>query len=74
MYVKVHVYPEMKSERVTKLSEHSYEFVLKESAERNLANKRTQLIIAELYGLEVRQVRQVTGHRSQSKIFEVLET
>jgi uncharacterized protein YggU (UPF0235/DUF167 family) len=73
MYIKVHVYPDMKNERITKLAEHSYEFVLKEPAERNLANKRAQTLVAELYRVEARQVRQVTGHRSPSKIFEILE-
>jgi uncharacterized protein YggU (UPF0235/DUF167 family) len=73
MYIKVHVYPGMKNERITKLAEHSYEFVLKEPAERNLANKRAQTLVAELYGVAVRQVRQVTGHRSPSKIFEILK-
>lgn len=73
MYVKIHVYPGMKHERITKLDIDSYEFILKEPAERNLANKRAHTIVAELYKVAPRQVRQVTGHRSPSKIFEILE-
>lgn len=71
MYIKIHVYPGMKKERVTKTAENQYEFVLKEPAERNLANRRTRELVAELYSLPLPKVRQVTGHRSPSKVFEL---
>jgi uncharacterized protein YggU (UPF0235/DUF167 family) len=69
MYIKVHVYPGMKREQVKKLGNDSYEFLLKEPASRNLANQRAKEMTAKLYNVEAKQVRQLTGHRSQSKIF-----
>ena len=72
MYVKVHVYPGMKKEKVISVAEHVYEFVLKEPAARNAANNRTKALVAELYKVNLSAVRIVTGHRSPSKMLEVL--
>lgn len=71
MFLKVHVYPQMKKERVTKLKEHTYEIVVKEPAERNLANKRVRTLIAREYGITDKDVRIVTGHHSPSKVLEL---
>lgn len=71
MYIKIHVYPGMKKEKVTKTSEQRYEFVLREPAERNLANKRTRELVAAIYKLPVAKVRMIAGHRSPSKVFEL---
>lgn len=73
MYIKVHVYPGMKREKITKISDNQYELILKEPAERNLANKRALEIVAEQLDVSPRRVKQVTGHRSPSKIFEILK-
>lgn len=73
MYVKVHVYPGMKKERVTKKGEHSFEIVTKAPAERNAANHRIRELIAELYNVDEGRVRLVSGHRSPSKILEVIK-
>ena len=73
MYIKVHVYPGMKQEKINKLQDNQYEFILRAPAARNLANLRSRELIADLYGVTVNQVRQVTGHRSPSKIFELVE-
>lgn len=69
MYIKVHVYPNLRKETIKKVGEHQYEFVLSEPAARNLANQRTKELIGELYGIDTTSVRQVTGHHSPSKIF-----
>lgn len=71
MYVAVHVYPGMRREKVTELEVHSYELILKEPAARNLANQRAREIIASMYGVGISQVRQISGHRSQRKIFSL---
>lgn len=62
----------MRKESVKKLGEHYHEFVLREPAERNLANKRAKELVAEIYEVPTGKVRQVTGHQSPSKIFELL--
>ena len=71
MYVKVRAYPGMKKERVTKLAPDSYEIVVREPAERNLANHRIRTLIAKEYGVKDTQVQLVTGHRSPSKVLSV---
>ena len=72
MYVKVRVYPGMKKEKVTKLEEHHFEIITKAPAEQNAANRRVRELVAEEYGVNEKQVRLVTGHRSPSKILEVI--
>jgi uncharacterized protein YggU (UPF0235/DUF167 family) len=73
MYIKVHVYPGMKKERVIRQAPHTYEIVLKVPAERNLANARVGEIVAELYAVPLTSIRLVTGHRSPSKIIEITQ-
>lgn len=73
MYVKVHVYPGMKKEKVTKKTIDSYELVLRAPAERNAANQRTREIVAELYKVRVSSVRIIAGHRSPSKVLEIID-
>ena len=71
MYIKVRVTPGCKKEIVTKVGAHTYEIVVKEKPERNMVNKRLQTILSEQMNVHVRDVRLITGHRSQSKIFDV---
>lgn len=71
MYVKVRVVAGMKKEKVVQVDDVTYEMTVKEPAERNLANKRIRMILAEQYNVEEKRVRIVTGHHSQSKIFDV---
>jgi len=73
MYVKVRVVAGMRKEKVKKINAVTFEMTVKEPAERNLANKRIRTILAEQYKLEEANVRIVTGHHSQSKIFDVAE-
>jgi uncharacterized protein YggU (UPF0235/DUF167 family) len=74
MYVKVRVYPGMKKESVNKIEEDSFEIITKAPAERNLANIRVRELIAMEYEVPVSAVRLVTGHRSPSKILEVISS
>ncbi len=74
MYVKVHVYPGMKKESVTKQKEHTYEIVTKAPAEQNRANERVREIIAAEYGVSVKAVRIVNGHHNPSKLLEVIQS
>lgn len=72
MYVKVRVYPCMKKEKVTRLAAHHFEIVTKAPVEQNAANRRVTELIALEYGVTEKQVWLVTGHRSPSKILEVI--
>ncbi len=71
MFVHVRVLPGARRERVTKNSETEFQIEVKEPKERNLANKRIREILAEEFGLDIGQVRMLTGHRSPSKIFSI---
>ena len=63
----------MRKEKVTRIDDVTFEMTVKEPAERNLANKRIRKILAEVYTVEEGKVRIVTGHHSQSKIFDVMQ-
>jgi uncharacterized protein YggU (UPF0235/DUF167 family) len=71
MYVKVHVYPGMKKEKITETTINTYELILKAPAERNAANVRVREIIADIYCVPITAVRIITGHHSPSKILDV---
>ena len=73
MYVKVRVYAGMKNEKVTKLEVNHFEIITKAPAERNAANQRVKEVVADIYGVTVKQVRLVSGHHHPSKILEVIK-
>ncbi len=72
MYVKVRVFPGNKKEVVQKISESVFEIRVKEPAERNLANQRIRELIAQEYAVTPKQIRIVSGHRSSTKIVDVI--
>lgn len=71
MYVKVHVMPDAKRERVEKRKDDSYAIAVKEPAEQNLANKRVRELLARELGVVPGKLRLVAGFRSPHKIFSV---
>jgi uncharacterized protein YggU (UPF0235/DUF167 family) len=71
MYVKVHAIPGRRKELVTKVDEVTFEIQVKEKAERNLANRRIQTILGELFQVPSTQVRLLTGHRTSSKMYSI---
>ena len=71
MYIRVHVTPGARKERVTKKSPDVFYISVKEPAERNLANTRVRQIIAAECGVALAQVRVLTGHQSSSKMISV---
>jgi uncharacterized protein YggU (UPF0235/DUF167 family) len=71
MYVRVAVYPGSKREDVKVNGEHRFEIKVKEPAERNLANHRVKELLAEVYKVETKQVRLVSGHQNSRKIFAI---
>lgn len=71
MYIRVRVQPGSKKERVAKIGEREFEMTVKEPAERNLANKRVRVLLAEACEKPLGDVRLVSGHRSQTKMFHI---
>jgi len=72
MYVRVRVFPGSKKERILKTADGRYEMQVKEPAEQNLANKRIRQLLASEYDVNDSNVRIVSGHQSQTKIFDVV--
>lgn len=71
MYVKVLAAAGAKKESVEKLSETSFEIAVREPAERNLANRRIAVLIAQYFNVPVGSVRIINGHHSQNKMFSI---
>lgn len=71
MYIKVRVAVGVKRELFTKIKEDSFLVSVKEPALQNRANTRVRELIADHFGILPKQVRLVSGHHSQSKIFSV---
>ena len=73
MYIRVRVQPGAKKESIEQVSETEFHIAVREKAERNLANGRVRELLARSYGLESREVRLVSGHRSPNKIFDIIK-
>ncbi|MCA9363775.1 DUF167 domain-containing protein [Candidatus Kaiserbacteria bacterium] len=71
MFVRVHVTPGARKERFLKVSNTEYHVAVREPAERNLANMRVRILLAEIFSVSVSNVRLLTGHRSSSKMFSI---
>ena len=75
MYVRVHAYPGAKKERVTPISgkENTFDIMVREPAERNMANTRIRELVALQYHVPLGSVRFITGHRSGTKILSITQ-
>lgn len=71
MYVRVSVTPGAKRERVVRVGEAELEVAVREPAERNRANRRVVEVAAAHYGVSLRAVRIISGHRSPRKVLSV---
>lgn len=71
MYIRVHVVPEAKRERIVQKNEYEWDIAVKEPASRNLANMRIRELLAAQYNTKRERVRIVTGHRSPTKLFAI---
>lgn len=71
MYIRVRVQPKAKKESVLQTSDTEFVMMVKEPAERNMANTRVRELIAERMGTEMKSVIILTGHRSESKMLNV---
>lgn len=71
MYLKVIAHPGAKKEVVLKKKENYFEVRVKEPAERNLANDRIKIVLAEMYTVNPKLVKLISGHHSSRKIFSL---
>lgn len=71
MYVKVRVTPGAKKERVLEVSKDVLAIQVKEPNERNEANDRVRVIVAEHYSVRPAQVKMLSGFRSPNKLFSI---
>lgn len=72
MYIKIRVLAGQKHEKIEKISNDIFHVLVKEPAERNLANKRIKALLADFYSIPESSVRIVSGHHKPSKIFDIV--
>lgn len=73
MYVKVTAEPGAKKEKIVQLKKDHFVIAVKEKAERNAANIRILEVLSAFLGLPKKQLKIVTGHRSPSKIIDIID-
>lgn len=74
MYIKVKVKPSSKKEIIEKVfgkTSEYYNISVREPAERNLANNRICEIISDIYKVNRKLVKIISGHQSPSKILSI---
>ena len=69
--VSVEAFPSSRKEKIERLADDKFKIYIKEPAQNNLANKRIAVILSDIYNTDVRNIKQLTGHRSQKKKFEI---
>mgnify|MGYP001559297224 CR=1 len=67
-YIHVKVLAGAKGESLKVLSKDHFEVLVREKAERNMANERVLELAAEHFKVPVNKVRIVNGHRHPSKL------
>ena len=70
MYIKVHVFPGSKHEKLIE-KDKLYELYIKEKAEMNRANNRAKEVIAGHFNVSKAEVHLLAGHRSPKKLFSI---
>ena len=71
MYIKVKVTAEAKREKIVRKKEDTFEVVVKEKTERNMANKKVLELMAMHFKVPVGKVRIVNGHHRPHKLLSV---
>jgi len=71
MFIKVKVKTDSKVEKIVKKSNDHFEISVKESAERNMANKKVLELVRDYFKVYNGDVRIVNGHHSPSKIISL---
>ncbi len=71
MYIKVKVTAGAKKETIEKVNDDHYKISVKQRAERNMANDRVIEMLADIFNVNIKQVRIINGHHSPSKMFSI---
>jgi len=71
MFIKVKVSVGAKKESIRKIGTDRFEIVVKEKAERNLANERVIKLISEYLGIGKGKIKIINGHQRLNKILEI---
>ena len=71
MHVTVKVKAGARKESVKEVSPERFEISVREEAEHNQANLRIVDILAERFGVPVKCIRMIKGHRTSSKMFTI---
>ena len=74
MYLKIRVTPGQKEESIERKKPDHWFVSVKEPAKQGRANIRVRSIIANELGVNLPQVRLISGHTSPSKIFDIRDT
>lgn len=72
MYVKVYVTPDARRESIEKENATTFRIKVREPRERNLANSRVRVLLAKEFAVDKKTIRLISGHRSSTKVFDVL--
>ncbi len=70
--VTVLVFPSSRKEKFKEMTQNNFEARVKEPAVNNLANKRVRFLLSQHYGVGLRDVHLLTGHKSSKKRFEIM--
>jgi uncharacterized protein len=73
MLVRVHVIPNSKEARVTKLSETDFDVKVDEKAEGGRANKRLVVLMSKHFNVQKSRVLIRSGVKSRDKVLEVIQ-
>ncbi len=73
MRIRVRVAPHARKEKFEKIGENEYSASVKERALQNEANHRVQTLVARHFNVPLTSVRFLTGHRTKTKTFEVVQ-
>jgi uncharacterized protein YggU (UPF0235/DUF167 family) len=71
MYVHVKVVAGARKESLIQVTSTHFEIIVREPRERNMANNRIKILLANFFQIPHAQVRLLTGHHSSSKIYVV---
>ena len=69
--IKVTVTPGAKKESIIEMDPKALSICVREKTEQNQANKRMLELVADHFGVHLRSVHIMTGHRARSKILTV---
>lgn len=71
MLIKVKVFPGAKKDEVEIKANDSFEVIVREKAERGLANKAVVNMLAAYFKVPASRVRLIKGFNQKNKIFDV---